>query len=161
MHRALTALFLMVIIASSAIAMDVETSDYYKAYNFCSPTAQKQTMDSCGYANIVEGYYTSCMSQKGFGDADEHMDKARYDAYLLTYRQCSVTANSAAQKACNYGSAYQEFYNRCMASYGFDANGERLAASAKKSPREDESTLPEKKEPLKRNGVGKFFDGIL
>jgi len=161
MHGIVTAFFLMIILYASAFAMDEETNDYYKAYNFCSPSAQKMTMDNCGYASVVEGYYTSCMSQKGFGDADDKMDKARYNTYLETYRQCSIIANSAAQKACNYGSVYHDFYNRCMASYGFDSNGERLSTSADKKVPEDDSTPPEKKTDSKRNGIGKFFNSIL
>jgi hypothetical protein len=142
--------------------MDADTSEYYKAYNTCSPAAQSQTMEKCGYATLVEGYYTSCMSQKGFGDADENMDKVRYGLYLESYRQCSVIANSEAQKKCNYGAAYQEIYNQCMTSYGFDSNGDRVSkASEKKKPSEDDSTLPTKNNGSNRRGIGRFFDSIL
>ena len=158
MYKILAALFL-VFFVTSAYAQDEETKNYYRAYNVCSPAAQSQTMKDCNYQKMVENFYIGCMRENGFSDSDD-MDQARYAEYLKTYKQCSATANSSAQKQCNYGSNFQSNYNKCMKEAGYDQNGERINKRLQEVPKNYNSQM-EDEEPNENGFLAKFLESIL
>lgn len=158
------AAILSILYSVAAHAQDDETTQYYRAYNTCSPLAQKKTIEQCHYAQMVEGYYLTCMKQNGFSNSEENMNQDRYDQYLKSYRQCTTIANGAAQKQCNYGVVYQGYYNKCMSENGFNSNGERINTSPQGQPQEKEDTAPGKNPAdtkSKDGAVSKFFDSIM
>ncbi len=110
---------------SMVLAKDVETQDYYKAYNICSPFAHNVTKQQCNYARVFEQYYTACMTQKGFRSEDDTADPGYYEQYMKSYKECSIIADNYTIKNCNYGVLYQKSYNGCMLRYGFNAQGEK------------------------------------
>lgn len=143
-------------------AQDEDTKNYYRAYNICSPTAQTQTMNSCNYVRLVENNYIACMNKNGYGESDEINPKHYKTKYLTTHQACTNSANSQAQRQCNYGPIYQDFYNKCMAEHGFNAQGERKSQAG--TPAQEEDTDQKKKYRRTDEGespLAKFFESIL
>lgn len=131
------ALFILFSGSLPALASDGrDYSEYYKAYDICSPAAHFLTRQECNYSNIFQNFYVDCMHQKGYGDDSDITDAGYYEGYMKAYNQCSSVADRSAQKQCGYGTLYYNHYNDCMTKHGFDKYGEKIRPSPPSKPTE-------------------------
>ena len=114
----------------SAVADDMQ--DYNEAYSICSPAAHSLTRQACNYSVVFERAYLDCMQNNGYGEESQAKGGNYYKSYMESYNQCYSAADYTAQKHCHYSTSYNKYYNGCMAEYGFNDLGERIAPSAGK-----------------------------
>lgn len=99
--------------------------DYYAAYRICSPAADQLTKQSCNYAIVYEKYYKQCMYKYGYGD-DADVSGDFYQGYMQAYSYCASSSEYSAKSYCNYGTVFKAHYDRCMARYRFNPQGEKM-----------------------------------
>lgn len=145
--------------APIAWAKEDDAKNYARAYKFCSPAAHKKTIEQCHYYKMVEDLYTSCMHQSGFQEDSDIIAGDNYKSYLKTHNICTNSANSSAQKICNYGDVYKEHYTSCMEELGFNSQGDSIKDNGAK-PGQNLDNLKLKKNSQNDFGTGarKFFD---
>lgn len=109
---------------------------YMAVYNICSPAAHNITRQQCHYGVVYEKYYQECMEEYGYQENTE-LDPANYQHYIKAHHYCGAQAENQTQTQCQYGQNYYKHYMRCMAKYGFDAQGELIGKGKEPVPEDN------------------------